>query len=383
MGGKVDNKLNGGSAPYIYSIGGQIFHRIGSLLPTDGKPLKFAQLYVHDTENEITNRMSCISRDVTDKPLSKHIMENLREMFDEHNALAKVFKYARNRLGVGDVQTVQIKLTAGRNHDGREYDLPTADELAILVVDETGEDTYQPDVVVQHLSNELERVSFRHPSLMALQYPILFPYGKDGWHTNIGDGVTSSVHGELDVSIPHDILVEQIVDPIVDIVEATYISRREKYADPAYFVARAILAPLHETVSSINDYMLGQFLGEEVCYYNSNSIISDVVQPDMVEAEFPVEFLNSMKIGKFLDHELKLKHGAPVILLRNIEQSTGLCIGTRLIVKSLGTWSTEVEVLTGSHTGDRVFLPRIILAFEQKRLNFTLFCNFSLHFVLQ
>ncbi|CAN1141625.1 hypothetical protein LINPERPRIM_LOCUS25602 [Linum perenne] len=106
-------------------------------------------------------------------------------MFDEHNALAKVFKYARNRLGVGDVQTVQIKLTAGRNHDGREYDLPTADELAILVVDETGEDTYQPDVVVQHLSNELERVSFRHPSLMALQYPILFPYGKDGWHTRI------------------------------------------------------------------------------------------------------------------------------------------------------------------------------------------------------
>ncbi|CAN1821283.1 ATP-dependent DNA helicase PIF1 [Linum perenne] len=169
----------------------------------------------------------------------------------------------------------------------------------------------------------------------------------------------STLHGELDVSIPHDILVEQIVDPIVDIVEATYISRREKYADPAYFVARAILAPLHETVSSINDYMLGQFLGEEVCYYNSNSIISDVVQPDMVEAEFPVEFLNSMKIGKFLDHELKLKHGAPVILLRNIEQSTGLCIGTRLIVKSLGTWSTEVEVLTGSHTGDRVFLPRI------------------------
>ncbi|CAN1141624.1 hypothetical protein LINPERPRIM_LOCUS25602 [Linum perenne] len=375
MGGKVDNKLNGGSAPYIYSIGGQIFHRIGSLLPTDGKPLKFAQLYVHDTENEITNRMSCISRDVTDKPLSKHIMENLREMFDEHNALAKVFKYARNRLGVGDVQTVQIKLTAGRNHDGREYDLPTADELAILVVDETGEDTYQPDVVVQH------NMRLHREGCSTHKASEIDSFSK--WIVDIGDGVTSSVHGELDVSIPHDILVEQIVDPIVDIVEATYISRREKYADPAYFVARAILAPLHETVSSINDYMLGQFLGEEVCYYNSNSIISDVVQPDMVEAEFPVEFLNSMKIGKFLDHELKLKHGAPVILLRNIEQSTGLCIGTRLIVKSLGTWSTEVEVLTGSHTGDRVFLPRIILAFEQKRLNFTLFCNFSLHFVLQ
>ncbi|CAN1801343.1 ATP-dependent DNA helicase PIF1 [Linum perenne] len=29
-----------------------------------------------------------------------------------------------------------------------------------------------------------------------------------------------------------------------------------------------------------------------------------------------------------------------------------------MIVKSLGTWSIEVEVLTGSHIGDRVYLPR-------------------------
>ncbi|CAN1769842.1 hypothetical protein LINPERHAP1_LOCUS11421 [Linum perenne] len=59
------------------------------------------------------------------------------------------------------------------------------DELAILIVDETGDDTYQPDIIVQHLSNEMERVSFSHPSLMALQYPILFPHGEDGWHSSI------------------------------------------------------------------------------------------------------------------------------------------------------------------------------------------------------
>ncbi|CAN1156906.1 hypothetical protein LINPERHAP2_LOCUS21217 [Linum perenne] len=29
-----------------------------------------------------------------------------------------------------------------------------------------------------------------------------------------------------------------------------------------------------------------------------------------------------------------------------------------MIIQKLGTWSTEVEVVTGSHIGDRVHLPR-------------------------
>ncbi|CAN1823223.1 hypothetical protein LINPERHAP1_LOCUS30289 [Linum perenne] len=74
---------------------------------------------------------------------------------------------------------------ARRTIDGREYELPTVDEEAGLIVDETGEDTFQPDIVVQYLTNSLERVNYTHTSLIALQYPILFPYGEDGWHGNI------------------------------------------------------------------------------------------------------------------------------------------------------------------------------------------------------
>ncbi|CAN1769844.1 hypothetical protein LINPERHAP1_LOCUS11421 [Linum perenne] len=83
-------------------------------------------------------------------------------MFDEHNVLVKVFRYARDRLNVADVENVKLKLQANRISDRREYDLPIMDE-----------------------SNEMERVSFSHPSLMALQYPILFPHGEDGWHSSI------------------------------------------------------------------------------------------------------------------------------------------------------------------------------------------------------
>ncbi|CAN1774400.1 hypothetical protein LINPERHAP1_LOCUS12929 [Linum perenne] len=150
------------------------------------------------------------------------------------------------------------------------------------------------------------------------------------------------------------------------------VSISDGVSSTTYFVVRAILAPLHETVSSINDHMLSDFPGEETCYYSSDTIQSDGGQLEMLEDEFPTEFLNSMKIGNFPVHELKLKVRALVILLRNIDQATGLCSGTRLIIKRLGTWSIEVEVLTGSHVGDRVYLPRIALASKQKSLNFTL-----------
>ncbi|CAN1768790.1 Putative ribonuclease H protein At1g65750 [Linum perenne] len=137
-------------------------------------PPKFAQMFVFDTANEIKHRMNSFPSDIND--ISEQIIKELKDMFDEHNVLVKVFRYARDRLNADGVENVKIKLTGNRSSDRREYDLPTIDELAILIVDETGEDTYHPDIVVQHISNEMERLSFFHPSLMALQYPILFPH---------------------------------------------------------------------------------------------------------------------------------------------------------------------------------------------------------------
>ncbi|CAN1761832.1 hypothetical protein LINPERHAP1_LOCUS8068 [Linum perenne] len=184
LGGKINHDLNkSGGAPYIFSIGGQVFHRLGSLIPPEGMPPKFAKMFVFDTTNEIKHRMNSFPSDIND--ISEQIIKELKDMFDEHNVLVKVLRYARDRLDADGVENVKIKLTANRSSDRREYDLPTIDELAILIVDETGEDTYHQDIVVQYISNEMERVSFFHPSLMALQYLILFPHGEDGWHNNI------------------------------------------------------------------------------------------------------------------------------------------------------------------------------------------------------
>ncbi|KAI9109781.1 hypothetical protein K1719_019411 [Acacia pycnantha] len=52
MGGRIDHSINSrGGGPYYH-------HFIGSLLPPQGNPPVYAQLYIYDTENEISNRMS-------------------------------------------------------------------------------------------------------------------------------------------------------------------------------------------------------------------------------------------------------------------------------------------------------------------------------------
>ncbi|CAN1821480.1 hypothetical protein LINPERHAP1_LOCUS29513 [Linum perenne] len=129
--------------------------------------------------------MNSVYKIVDSNKLLESIISSLKDMFDEHNNLAKTFRFARDRINAGGVQNVRIKLRAGRANDGIEYDLPSVDELSALIVDETGQDTFQPDIVIEYLTGQLEMILYYNPSLMVLQYPILFPYGDDGWHGDI------------------------------------------------------------------------------------------------------------------------------------------------------------------------------------------------------
>lgn len=58
IGGKIETNLNDGGGPPQFILSGQNYHRIGSLLPEDGQLPKYAQLYIHDTQNETSNRIS-------------------------------------------------------------------------------------------------------------------------------------------------------------------------------------------------------------------------------------------------------------------------------------------------------------------------------------
>jgi ATP-dependent DNA helicase PIF1 len=75
-----------------------------------------------------------------------------------------------------------------------------------------------------------------------------------------------------------------------------------------------------------------------------------------------VEFLNNLQFNGITNHKLELKVGMLILLLRNLNQSIGLCNGTRLIVKRLGYRVIESEIIRGNNVGKRVFIPCIIMS---------------------
>jgi len=185
MGANIDRSLNDGRGPPVFKISGQVHHRIGSLLPNDGGPPKFLQLYVYDTANEVRNRLHALNpSERPTEPLDPHLTKDLLKMLDDHNPLASQFRVARDRLEEDDNEEFVVRIIGAREGDPVQYNLPAVDQLVMLVAGDFSTDTYQRDIVVQTRSGHLH-ISSLHPAYMALQYPLLFPYGERGYQVGV------------------------------------------------------------------------------------------------------------------------------------------------------------------------------------------------------
>jgi ATP-dependent DNA helicase PIF1 len=60
------------------------------------------------------------------------------------------------------------------------------------------------------------------------------------------------------------------------------------------------------------------------------------------------------------------------MLLRNLNQSEGLCNGTRLVITVLGDVVIEGQIVTGTHKGRSFLMPRISLTLKNNRFPFVL-----------
>ncbi|KAL6557062.1 hypothetical protein OROHE_006938 [Orobanche hederae] len=186
MGGKVDTSVNKGRGAYVFKIQGANYHRIGSLLPQSGLYPKFSQLYIYDTDNEVTNRINALSRcESKSAGIRLDIVNDLKSMLDAYNPLAKSFRMARDRFRENDNLDMRMKLIGTREYNRRMCNLPTAPEVAALIVGDIDDQMDVRDIVVESRVGFLKRISELHPSYLSLQYPLLFPYGEDGYMIDI------------------------------------------------------------------------------------------------------------------------------------------------------------------------------------------------------
>ena len=103
---------------------------------------------------------------------------------------------------------------------------------------------------------------------------------------------------------------------------------------------------------------------------------SDKVEDDPQGLYLP-EYINGLNISGFPPHILNIKRGVPILMLRNLDRSIGLCNGTRLIVENFSQSVLFAKVASGKRTGDLVAIPQMpfISDPEQTGLPFKLICT--------
>jgi hypothetical protein len=95
---------------------------------------------------------------------------------------------------------LKLHLNASRTKDACRYNVSTANEVAALMVGDGSKAVDKRDVVIAQQAGPFQRISELHVGYMALHYPLLFPYGEDGWHSNIplNGVVVQDVDADLD-----------------------------------------------------------------------------------------------------------------------------------------------------------------------------------------
>ena len=187
------------------------------------------------------------------------------------------------------------------------------------------------------------------------------------WLLEVGEDRIPTIRGLENniIRLPNDIILpSQNINDLINFVYSNFTT----HFNPQYLVERAILAPKNVDVNNVNTIIMDQFPGEAVEYYSAD-IIEEQANS---EHQYPIEFLNSLTIGGLPPHKLSLKIGSPIILLRNLNPSDGLCNGTRLICRSFQKHVIEAEIITGKHAGLRTFIPRITLSPSNTNFPFTL-----------
>lgn len=210
LGAKIDYSVLKGRGPYTFRMHGQNYHRIGSLIPEEGAKPRYAQLYIYDTENEIANRIASMQATEGDDELrgsragatsisarqsantkgpknglhkfNKKITRILMKVLDRSNKYVKEFRSVRDWYVTNKNEIFNLKIIGDQKRKGLQYTAPSNSEVAALMIGDNLQHAEERDVIVCRSDSGFQRISETHPSYMPLQYPLLFPYGEDGWH---------------------------------------------------------------------------------------------------------------------------------------------------------------------------------------------------------
>lgn len=171
-----------------FQIHGELFHLQGPLQPAANELPQFAQLYFYDSEYATSIRGQRYGGQLS--------LTTLRELIDcltVVNPFIHIYRTARERLAEcqQDTEAVRILLNPQlclimeSGADKRRENLPTSNEVALIIADEYNKAGCR-DIVLARRSVEgdaqFTSINPNHAAYMPLHYVLLFPHGDLGWH---------------------------------------------------------------------------------------------------------------------------------------------------------------------------------------------------------
>ncbi|XP_074377968.1 uncharacterized protein LOC141719485 [Apium graveolens] len=198
------------------------------------------------------------------------------------------------------------------------------------------------------------------------------------WLLKIGDGKITAAGADFpdldedDILIPSDFCDPESPNTVENMIEWTYPDFANKYQCPQYLSERAILTPKNHTVGHLNTVIVDTIPRESYTYFSVDKDEDFGGTATDLNFAFPPEYLNSINIPGLPLHELKLKVGVAVMLMRNLNQTLGLCNGTRMIVMKCLKNCVQCEVICGAFVGTRHFIHRMELFPTETKLPFKL-----------
>ena len=184
-----------GRGPYCFRIHGQVYHRTSPLHPVMGNKPKYAQLYILDAEEALNQRMDMLEN----SGCEQRLMHTLGEWFSENNELASTFKMMREveleeetkAASEGrSVNPILMSIRHDRKDDQRRYNAPRSNEIAIIFNTPDGAPPFERDIRVYNRdTNVTTAIPITHRSCDPMIYPLLFPFGDDGWTDKIRHAV--------------------------------------------------------------------------------------------------------------------------------------------------------------------------------------------------
>ena len=188
-----------------YMIHGSFYHRSGPLNPEPGSDPQFSQIYFHEPEAATQYRLRN-SLTYRGTVLDETILRPLQDYITTNNPYIRTYRSARDQLlsaeaemranGLPDTRIrvllePNMKITIRTDADLRRENLPTSNEVSMIIPDVVRDRSSWRDIVLGRSTSSGETIRIfdivrcKHPAYLGLQYVLMLPDGFEGYDIDL------------------------------------------------------------------------------------------------------------------------------------------------------------------------------------------------------